>query len=128
MGGMSDQTLANLRFEAAEVADRTHPLHVIDTVILAVLVGIGWAAGRSWWLLVFGSVFAARGLASYALAVRHGYRLGTMTLKPAVQASPGPAPNARTTQQLIDEDRIADHQTPFGVPFGPNVQAYSEPG
>ncbi len=127
---MSDQTLANLRFEAAEVADRTHPLHVIDTVILGVLVGIGWVVGRSWWLLVFCAVFASHGLTAYALAVRHGYRLGTMTLKPVVQAAPGPAPNAvpRTAQQLIDDDRIADHTTPFGVPFGPNVQAYSEPG
>jgi hypothetical protein len=126
---MSEQTLAKLRFEAAEVADRTHPLHVIDTVILGILVGVGWIAGRAWWLLVFAVVFASHGLAAYALAVRHGYRLGTMTLKPAVQASPGPAPGPpRTTQQLIDDDRIADHTTPFGVPFGPNVQAYSEPG
>jgi hypothetical protein len=124
---MSDQTLANLRFEAAEVADRTHPLHVIDTVILGILVGIGWVVGRSWWLLVFCAVFAARGLAAYGLAIRHGYRMGTMTLKPV--AAPGPAPDARALGlRSINDDRIADHTTPFGVPFGPNVQAYSEPG
>jgi hypothetical protein len=126
---MSAQTLRQFRVEAADVADRTSFLHVIDTVILAVLVGVGWVVGRSWWLLVFGSVIAAKGLVSYALAVRHGYRLGTLTLKSApASVAPARAQPPRTTQQLIDEDRIADHQTPFGVPFGPNVQAYSEAG
>jgi len=125
---MSAQTLQQLRVEAADIADRTHPLHVIDTVILAVLVGIGWTVGRAWWLLVFSAVIAAKGLAAYALAVRHGYRLGTMTLKPAVQAAPGPAPDAAAKRQIMDDERITDYTTPFGVPFGPNVQAYSERG
>jgi hypothetical protein len=129
MALMSEQVLAQLRFEAAEVADRTSPLHVLDTVILAILVGIGWTAGRAWWLLVFGSVFAAKGLVTYAYAVRHGYRAGMMKqLKPVVPAQGAAPPASRpTSEQMLENDRIADHQTPFGVPFGPNVQAYSEP-
>lgn len=118
-------TLQELRSEAAEVADRTSPLHVLDTVILAVLVAIGWTVGRAWWLAVFGAVFAGKGLVSYSRAVQYGYRMGTKTqLKPVVQASSDVPPHA--TQRMVDDDRIADHQTPFGVPFGPNVQAYSE--
>lgn len=127
MGGMSAMTLQEMRVEAAEIADRTSPLHVLDTVILAVLVAIGWVPGRVWWLMVFGSVIAARGLTAYALAVRHGYRIGMKKQLAPVKPAKAPAPTlAHATQQLIDDDRIADHQTPFGVPFGPNVQAYSE--
>jgi hypothetical protein len=123
MGGMSAMTFQEMRAEAAEIADRTSPLHVLDTIILAVLVAIGWVPGRIWWLAVAGSILAARGLTTYALAVRHGYRLGRKTqLKPVAVAPPAMA----STQKLIDDERITDHMTPFGVPFGPNVQAYSE--
>jgi hypothetical protein len=103
---MSAQTLQQLRAEAAEAADRAHPLHVIDTVILAVLVGIGWAVGRAWWLLAFGSVFAARGLAAYALAVQYGYRQGARkTLAPVPVTTTGPNP------VLTSEDRFRSAPT-----------------
>ena len=128
MAAMSDQVLGQLRFEAAEVADRTHPLHVIDTVVLAVLVGLGWAVGRAWWLLMFGSVLAAKGLVAYGLAVRYGYRQGAKTKPaPAPQPAPGlPSPNLMSPAN--DDERILDQRlTPFGVPYGPNVQAWSEP-
>jgi hypothetical protein len=54
------------------------------------------------------------------LAFMDGYAHGT-------KAAPRPAPAQQLPQRvsppLVDDDRIADHTTPFGVPFGPNVHA-----
>ncbi len=124
----NEQALKQLRAEAAEAASANSPLHVIDTAVLGVLVGIGWFFGRAWWLLAYGAVFASKGLVLYVLAVRHGYRKGTKKpLKDAAQGAVPPVPQGQP-QRLMADDRIMEtHQTPFGVPFGPNVQAYSEP-
>lgn len=108
IAGMSEQTVDELRAKAAEVASGNPPLRVLDNAVLGLLVGIGWLVGRTWWLLVFSVVFAGKGLVTYALAVRHGYRKGGKAMVKAKK------PDSATPSNM--------------TPYGPNVQAYSEPG
>jgi len=120
-----DQVLKQLRTEAAEAASSNPPLHVLDTAVLGTLLGIGWLVGRLWYGTVFTAAFAGKGLVMYVLAVRHGYRKGVKKKLAPAQAQPAAPPQPT---ELLAGNPIHDaYQTPFGVPYGPNVQAYSEP-
>jgi hypothetical protein len=79
---------------------------------------LGWAIGRSWF-------YAAQVLFVIGLAFCEGYRNGAKAA-PKTPSLPQPA---APVPDLVDDDRIMDpYTTPFGVPYGPNVQAFSEPG
>jgi hypothetical protein len=89
----------------------------LENMFLGVFKLIGLILGRTWF---HGSqLFYAAGL-----AFADGYRSGTRVARVPQQPSMPPYPGQ---PDLMDDDRIIDQRTtPFGVPYGPNVQAYSE--
>lgn len=69
----------------------------------------GWLAGRAWFL-----VFVI------LLALKDGFNNGRPVKVPS---SPAPL-SAQGKVELMDAERTIDaYQTPFGVPYGPNVHA-----
>lgn len=102
----------------AEALAAEHPLgEVLENAFLWAITAIGSFAGflalSLKWTFHHGYAF----LFILALAFSAGYR---KTSKPVVKV---PVQPVGGSQQLLDDDRIADYQTPFGIPFGPNVQA-----
>jgi hypothetical protein len=119
-----DQVLRQLREQAAAAAAENSPLHVLDNAVLHLLVGAGWLIGRLWYGLAFTVVFASKGLVAYVLAVRHGYRKGVKK-----KVVPVAAPQPAQPQELLADNHIRDaYATPFGVPHGPNVTSFAQPG
>lgn len=55
--------------EAGRIAAANPPSRVLATVVLGLLFGVGWVAGRIWF-------FSAKGIVFCALAARMGYRRG----------------------------------------------------
>jgi hypothetical protein len=111
---MSDLT------KRAEALAAEHPIgEVLENSFLWLITAIGAAFGylvlAVKWLIFHSYSF----LFVVGLAFAAGFK---KTSKPAVK--PEPAPEERTYAALIEDERIIDqHQTPFGVPFGPNVFA-----
>lgn len=107
---------------ATELAEKNTPgvaltgiRDLAENLFLGLFACIAWILGRSWF-------HGSQLLYAAGLAFADGYRKGAKA--PRVPPQPPSVPQPR----MLDDDRIADHTTPFGVPFGPNVQAYSEPG
>lgn len=110
--------MSDLSERADNLAAENSPGIVLENLFLGFFTVIGWVLGRSWF-------HAAKLLFLVYLAFTDGYHRG-VKLQPK---PPEPAAIQQPPQELLANSNILDaYQTPFGVPFGPNVQAYSEPG
>lgn len=88
---------------------------LLENLFLGFFASVAWVLGRTWF---YGSqlIYAA------GLAFADGYKRGTKA-QPKQPPAAVSAPLTAGPAQLLEDDRIADHMTPFGIPFGPNVQA-----
>jgi hypothetical protein len=84
---------------------------LLENLFFGVFRVLGWAIGRLWF-------HGSRTMFVVGLAFADGYRQGAKAQPEIAPPPPPPAP-----VDLLEDDRIADHMTPFGVPFGPNVFA-----
>lgn len=117
LGGMSV-----IMQRASELATKNTPGQVarsagiiLENLFLGFFACVAWVLGRSWF---YGSqlIYAA------GLAFADGYKRGAKARPEQPQAVEPPA--GPRTQELVEDGRIIDqYQTPFGVPFGPNVHA-----
>jgi hypothetical protein len=88
---------------------------LLENMFFGVFKIIGWLIGRAWF-------HGTRVLYVVGLAFADGYRNG-------VKAPPEVPPQLTQPAQpgmppLLDDNRtISAYETPFGIPFGPNVQA-----
>lgn len=107
---------------ATELATKNTPGEVarsagilLENLFLGFFAAVAWVLGRTWF---YGSqlIYAA------GLAFADGYKRGTKA-QPKQPPAAVSAPLTAGPAQLLEDDRIADHMTPFGIPFGPNVQA-----
>jgi len=88
----------------------------LENLFLGTLRLLGLIVGRTWF-------HASRTLFVTGLAFADGYKDGVKALPPAPPV-PVNAPFPGQSAQLLDDPRTIDtYQTPFGVPYGPNVQA-----
>lgn len=108
---------------ATELAEKNTPgvaltsvRDLAENLFLGIFTCLAWVLGRSWF-------HGSQLLYAAGLAFADGYRKGAHAPRVPQQPSVPPYPGQ---PRMLDDDRIADHTTPFGVPFGPNVQAYSE--
>ena len=116
---------------AAELAEKNTPgvaavsLGILlENLFLGTFAVTGWIAGRV--VLFFGWSWFHGSKLTYAvgLAVADGYKKGS---KPQPRALQVPQQSQPGMPPFMDDGRAHDvYSTPFGVPFGPNVQAYSE--
>lgn len=108
--------MSDISKRAEELAAQHPAGEVLENSLLWLITAIGgffgflalavkWTLHHAWSL-----VFVV------ALAFSAGYR---KTSKPAVKIPVQPGP----VQLMEDERTIDSYQTPFGIPFGPNVQA-----
>lgn len=88
----------------------------LENVFLGTFRLTGFILGRMWF-------HAAQVLFVIGLAFADGYKDGVKAA-PASPASQPPAEHPQPTGAFLDDPRTIDsYQTPFGVPYGPNVQA-----
>jgi hypothetical protein len=114
--------------KSQEIAQRAEALAkentlgvVLDNLFFLTFRVIGLALGRTWF-------YGSKLVYVIWLAFLDGYVQGVKAVREA-QAAPGQAPQGPVQGPLLDDERIMmQHNTPFGVPFGPNIQAFSEPG
>lgn len=91
---------------------------LFENTFLGVFALIGWLIGRTWF-------HGSQLIYLVGLAFADGYKNGAKVAPP--QPKQLPPPRQAGPADLLDDDRIVDqYQTPFGVPFGPNVQASHE--
>jgi hypothetical protein len=113
--------MSELSERADNLAAENSPGVVLENLFLGFFAAIGWVLGRSWF-------HGAKLLFLVYLAFTDGYNRGVKRQpKPAEPVTP-PNPQPPLSELLADSNILDAYQTPFGVPFGPNVQAYSEPG
>lgn len=81
----------------------------LENAFFGIFRAAGWLLGRAWFLLFV-----------VGLAFKDGFD----NARPVkVPSSPAPL-SAQQKVELMDADRTIDpYQTPFGIPFGPNVHA-----
>lgn len=105
---------------AGELANENTPGVVLENLFFGFFTVIGMVLGRAWF-------YASKMVYIIGLAFIDGYKRGAKFQPKVPQpiAAPPPAPDMPA---LMDDGRTHDaYTTPFGVPFGPNVQAWSEP-
>lgn len=91
----------------------------LENLFFGVFRVLGWMIGRSWY-------HGAQVLFVIGLAFSDGYKLGAKIPPKEPQALPPGTYNSNGAPavDLVDDDRVIDtYQTPFGVPYGPNVHA-----
>jgi hypothetical protein len=97
---------------ASQLAASNPPGVVLENLLLWMFRAIGLVLGRGWF-------YGSKVVYFIGLAFMDGYVHGAHAVRqPAPQQLPAPV-----SPPIVDDDRIADHTTPFGVPFGPNVHA-----
>ena len=95
---------------------------LLENMFLGLFRLIGWSLGRFWF-------HGSRMLYFMGLAFADGYKSGVRAPVQVPQQPSVPAQPLVPAPPLMDDGRTHDaYSTPFGVPFGPNVQAWSEPG
>lgn len=102
----------DLSRRASELAASHPPAVVLENLFLGFFAVLGWIVGRLWF-------YGSKTVYIVALALADGYVKGARAANAPVQQ----LPQAADTRPLVEDDRITDHTTPFGIPFGPNVQA-----
>lgn len=120
-------TMTEIMARATDMAERNTPgvafkgLGVLlENLFLGVFACVGWVLGRSWF-------HGSQLLYASGLAFADGYKKGTR-YQPPVPSQLSQPPQAGQPD-LLDDSRIMNsYDTPFGVPYGPNVQASSERG
>jgi hypothetical protein len=112
--------MSDISKRAEQLANEHPPGVVIENLFLGLFTVIGWVLGRSWFYL-------SKFVFLIYLAFQDGYiKGGKVKQKPP---PPAEIMQPQQIQQLMNDGRTIDTvTTPFGVPFGPNVQAWSEPG
>jgi hypothetical protein len=119
---------SDIMARATEMASRNPPdvsfaklLVVCENVFFGVFKLIGWLIGRVWF-------HGSRTLYIVGLAFSDGYKHGAKVPPKPQQALPPPqAGGPQPMPPLMNDGRTQDvYDTPFGVPYGPNVQAFSE--
>ena len=91
---------------------------LLENLFLGFFACVAWVIGRTWF-------YGSQLLYAAGLAFADGYRKGAK-VPPKVprQLNSSPIPGH---PDLMADSRIADgYTTPFGVPYGPNVQANHE--
>jgi hypothetical protein len=117
----------------AEALATAHPVgEVAENMFLgffAVLGGLaGYAVLAGSWLLFHSWKFVFVIWLAFSDGFKRAARVPPRQPKPGA-APPVPLPGSVPAPPLMNDGRTHDvYTTPFGVPFGPNVQAWSEPG
>jgi hypothetical protein len=93
---------------------------LLENLFLGAFTAIGWVTGRTWF-------HGSRLVYVIGLAVADGYVKGAKVPPRVPQQLAPPLPPGHP--DLMSDERIIDQRTtPFGVPYGPNVQAFSQAG
>lgn len=116
-------TMTEIMARATELAEKNTPGVafegigvLLENIFLGLFRLVGWSVGRTWF-------HGSRLLYFVGLAFADGYKTGTKAPVQVPQQPSVPAPPL-----MADNPIQSAYETPFGVPFGPNVQAWSAPG
>jgi hypothetical protein len=119
---------SDIMARATDLAQRNPPdvslaklLVFFENIFFGVFKLAGWLIGRVWF-------HGSRTIYIVGLAFSDGYRQGAKVppKKPA-PAEPAIGPQRTPMPPLMNDGRTQDvYDTPFGMPYGPNVQAFSE--
>lgn len=114
--------MSDISQRAAELARQNPPGVVLENLFLGVFAVMGMVLGRLWF---WGSKFVF----IIGLAFADGYMKGAKVQARPPEAEIPPPPQSVPAPPLMNDGRTMNmNETPFGVPFGPNVHAWSERG